>query len=68
MKQPNGKRKLASIRADLGMNQVEMAKALLMSYSSYQKKEQGRAPLLASELRMISEMSGVAMEDIEIPY
>lgn len=67
MKQPNGKRKLASIRADLGFNQEDMAKALYISYSTYQKKEQGRSPLLASELRAISELSGVAMEDIEIP-
>ena len=67
MQQPQGKRKLASIRCDLGLSQYEMAKALNISYSAYQKKEQGRAPLLAKELKTISVMSGVLMEDIEIP-
>lgn len=67
MKQPIGRRKLTSIRADLGLGQEEMAKALGISYSAYQKKEQGRHPLLASELKRISDMSGVSMDEIEIP-
>lgn len=67
MKQPNGKRKLASIRFDLGLTQEDMAKAIGISYSAYQKKEQGKAPLLAMELKIISEMSDIQMEDIEIP-
>lgn len=67
MKQPNGTRRLASIRADLGIGQEEMAKMLGISYSAYQKKEQGRSPILASELKTISEMSGISMDDIYIP-
>lgn len=62
------KRKLQSIRADLGLSQEEMAKKLGISYSAYQKKEQAKAPLLASELRTIARISGVKEEDIEIPY
>lgn len=67
MKQPEGTRKLSSIRKDLGLSQEEFAKVLNISLSGYALKEQGKAPLKAIELKTISAISGVPMEDIEIP-
>lgn len=60
-------RSLKSIRVDLNLTQQEMAKKLKMSYSTYQKKEIGKSPLLASELVQIAKLSKVDMKDIEIP-
>lgn len=60
------KRSLKSIRIDLKLEQSDMAKRLNISKSSYQKKETGKAPLLARELSKISKMSRISMDDIEI--
>ncbi len=60
-------RTLKSIRVDLQLTQEEMAKKLDISYSSYQKKERGEQPLMAKELKTISILSNVKMEDIVIP-
>ena len=61
------KRTLKSIRIDLGLKQSELAKKINISYATYQKKENGESPLLARELKRISELSGIPMTDIEIP-
>lgn len=60
-------RTLKSIRADLGLNQDEMARVLQMSRSTYAQKERGVRQLLAIELRRISKLSSVPMEEIVIP-
>lgn len=60
-------RNLKSIRVDLNLTQEEMAEKLKMPYPTYQRKEQGRSPLLAVELLEISKLSGIPMESIEIP-
>lgn len=61
------KRTIKSIRADLGLNQLEFAKKLGISQATLQKKETGKNPLLARELALISQISNVPMEDIKIP-
>ena len=48
------------------LEQRELAVKLGISTSTYQKKECGKSPLLASELFAISRLSGVPVEDIEI--
>lgn len=60
-------RKLESIRKDLKFTQEDMASSLSISSSSYQRKEEGKSPLLARELRKISILSGVPEAEIIIP-
>ena len=61
------KRTLKSIRLDLKLQQKEMAEMLGIALSAYQKKERGESPLLARELSLISIMSNIPMDNIEIP-
>ena len=60
------KRSLKSIRADLGLSQEKMAEKIGIARVTYASKENGTAPLLASELIMISVLSGLPMEQIEV--
>lgn len=60
------KRTLKSIRADLKLDQADMAKLLGLSLAGYQKKERGETPLLARELLIIAEVSKVPIGDIEV--
>lgn len=59
-------RSLKSIRADMKLTQEEFAKLVGISFSAYAKKEQGKLPLLARELREIAKVSKVDEKDIEV--
>lgn len=60
------KRTLKGIRVDLGYTQEDMAKAMGVSKVTWNKKEQGKVPLLAMELIKISQLANVPMADIEV--
>ena len=48
------------------LTQEEFAKLVGISFSTYAKKEQGKLPLLARELREIAKVSKVDEKDIEV--
>ena len=60
------KRPLKGIRADLNYSQEEMAQKLGITRQAYAQKEKGKTPLLACELIIISEVSKIPMEQIEV--
>ncbi len=58
---------LAAVRTNANMNQREWAKALDVEVSTITNWEKGRSEPNASQLRKMSEMSGIPMDFIFIP-
>lgn len=56
-------RYIKSLRALRSLSQDQMAKLLDISIQSYNKKENGKIPFLASELKVLSEQFDVPMEN-----
>lgn len=54
---------LKSLRALEDITQEQMASLLDMSIQTYNKKENGKVPFLATELKTIAEFFGVPMEN-----
>lgn len=58
---------LAAVRTNANMNQREWAKALNVEVSTITNWEKGRSEPNASQLRKMSELSGIPMDFIFIP-
>lgn len=58
---------LAAVRTNAKMNQREWAKALNVEVSTISNWEKGRSEPNASQLRKMSELSGIPMDFIFIP-
>ena len=58
---------LAAVRANANMNQREWARALNVEVSTISNWEKGRSEPNASQLRKMSELSGIPMDFIFIP-
>ena len=63
----NRLRELVALRVKHGLTQVEMAKELGISPSTYSAREQGLTPFTVPEVLKILEMFGVKFEDIFLP-
>lgn len=58
---------LAAVRTNANMNQREWAKVLNVEVSTITNWEKGRSEPNASQLRKMSELSGIPMDFIFIP-
>ena len=56
--------KLRGLRAEYGMTQEEVAKAIDISTNSYNRKEKGKRRFTLIEAKKIADLFGVSIEDI----
>lgn len=60
------KLKIEAIRKQMGLTQEEIAKELGITSTSYSLKEKKKREFKGSELVKISNMSGIAIDDMDI--
>lgn len=58
---------LPAVRVNANMNQKEWADALQVDLSTVSNWERGRTEPSASQLRIMSELSGIPMDNIFVP-
>lgn len=57
--------KVVAIRVNMGLSQEQMAKKLNMSVNTYRNKENGNTYWYFYEIKLISQLSGIKIEEID---